>query len=113
MGGLGFWKSSKRVIKSEFYRLICAKSIRSSGHYTNFVVQSFDCATRYLSLCSEPIQDEVLMSAKHAGNFHHRLQAAAHGAQAPVVEKGLRPQNGFVLPKMVEGFLQLSGSSRG
>jgi hypothetical protein len=53
------------------------------------------------------------MRAKHAGDFLRWLQTAAHGTEAPVVEKGLRPDYRFVRPEVSEGLLQLLGPGRG
>jgi len=53
------------------------------------------------------------MRAQHAGDFLHRFQATAQGAEAPIVQKGLGPDYGAVSPEVGEGLLQLPGSRCG
>ncbi len=53
------------------------------------------------------------MSAQHPSDLFHRLQATAHGPEAPIVEKSSRPDHGFVLPEMGQGLLQFPGARRG
>src|ERR1035441_4384855 len=58
--------------------------------------------------CSEPpIQDQRLMGAQHLGYLLHRFESAAHGPEAPIVEKAAGPDHGFVLPEIGEDLLQL------
>ena len=42
MGNLWFWKSSECVIEGHFHGFECAKTVRTSGDHTNFVVETFD-----------------------------------------------------------------------
>src|SRR5437016_12633254 len=55
----------------------------------------------------------MLMGAQHTSHFLHRFQTTAQGAEAPVVQKSLRPKDRFVFPKVGERFLQLPSSARG
>src|ERR1019366_6420639 len=45
--------------------------------------------------------------------FPEALQFAAHGPEAPIVEKGPGPDRGFVPPEMSEGLLQIPGPGGG
>jgi hypothetical protein len=79
------------VIERQFHGFVSAETVGSSGHYSNFVVETFDSAGGNLAFGAKPIQQEFLMGTKHPSHFLHRLQTAAHGAKAPVVEKGSCP----------------------
>src|SRR6202023_4447850 len=52
------------------------------------------------------------MGTYHAGHFLHRFQAAAHGPDTPVVEKGSRPEQGSVVPQMLKRLLQVPSPCR-
>src|SRR5487761_307822 len=92
---------------------IGAETVGTSGHHSNFVVKALDGTGGNLAVSPEPVQQEFLVGAKHTGHFLHRLQAAAHGAFGPVVQKRSGPDDGLVVPEVEEGFLQLPGSGRG
>src|SRR5256884_5073533 len=55
----------------------------------------------------------MLMGAQHTSHFLHRFQTTAQGAEAPVVQKSLRPKDRFVFPEVGERFLQLPSAARG
>ena len=61
VGGFRFWQSSKRVIEGHFHRFIGAKSVRTSGHHTDFVVETLDGAAGNLPFGAEPVQQQFLM----------------------------------------------------
>src|SRR2546421_7266806 len=100
VGRFRFWKFSQRVIESDFHGSKGTKTIGSSSYHSNFVVETLHGARRDLAFGAEPVQNEWLMSPQHPGNFLHRFQTAAQGAEAPGVEKGLGPDQGFICPEM-------------
>ena len=91
VGGLRFRKPSQRVIKGHFHRVVGAESIGSSGYHSNFVVEALDGAGGNFPFGPEPVQQESLVGSEHPGDSPHRLQAAALGSLAPIVEKGFGP----------------------
>ena len=98
------------MIKRDFHRFVSAEAIRSSGYHSDLVVESLDGAGGNLAFSSEPVQQEFLMGAKHAGDFLQGIQTAAHGPITPIVQKGSGPEYGLVMPEVKESFLQLPGS---
>ena len=100
------------MMESDFHRFIGAEAVGSSGHHSDFVVETLNGSRRNLPLGSEPVQQEVFMGPQHPSHFLHRPQAAAHRPPGPVVEKGSGPGGGAVLPEMREDLLQRRGPSR-
>ena len=58
---IGFRKFSWRVIQGNLHGVIGAEAIGSSGHHSDFVVQTFDGSIGNLSLGLEPIEDQLFM----------------------------------------------------
>src|ERR1035437_2562240 len=91
MGGFWFRESCQVVIKGNFHSLEGTKAVRSSGNYSDFVVETLNSAIGDFSFGAKPIQDQRLMGAQHPGHLLHRFQTATHGPEAPIVEKGASP----------------------
>jgi len=101
------------VIEGHFHGFVSTKTVRSSGNHSDFVVETLHGGIGDFSFGAKPIQDQWLMGAEHPGHLFHGFESAAHGAEAPVVEKGAGPDDGFVVPEMGEGLLQVPGPRRG
>src|SRR5438309_10180828 len=101
------------MIKGNFHRFVGAEAIGSSGYHSDLFVESLDGAGGNLAFSSEPVQQELLMGAKHVGDFLHGIQTAAHGPITPIVQKGSGPEYGLVVPEVKESCPQLPGSCRG
>jgi PAS domain-containing protein len=56
VGRFRFRKPAQRVIKGDFHGLVGAKTVRTSGHHTKFVVEALDGAVGYLSFSTKPVQ---------------------------------------------------------
>ena len=93
------------MIQGNLHRVIGAETIGSSGHHSDFVVQTFDGSIGNLSLGLEPIEDQLLMRTEHPRHFLHGIQAAAERASRPDIQEGLGPKERAVAPKILEGFL--------
>src|SRR5260370_1292104 len=109
VGGFWFREASQVVIESNFHSVIGAEAVGSSGDQSDFVVEALNGTIGDFSFGPKPVQDQRLMCAQHPGYLFHRFQTAAHGPEAPVVEKAAGPDYGLVLPKIGEGFLQIPG----
>src|SRR5437588_6587507 len=90
------------MIQGRFHGFVSAKTVGSSGDYSNFVVETLNRTGGDLAFGTKPIENELLVAPEHLGDFLHRFQSAAQGAGAPVIEKRLRPVRGFVFPEMEE-----------
>ncbi len=55
--------------------------------------------------CLEIVHQQLLVVAKGADEFLHRVELAAHRAGAPFAQIPPRPVRAVVLPKGVKGFL--------
>src|ERR1039458_2187140 len=90
VGRFWFREPSQVMIQGNFHGVEGAKAVGSSGNYTDFVVETFHGA-----IGDFPFRP-------HPGHPFDRLQFAAHGPEAPIVEKGPGPDRGFVPPEMNE-----------
>src|ERR1017187_1071819 len=113
VGRFWFREPSQVMIQGNFHGVEGAKAVGSSGYYTDFVVETFHGAIGDFPFRPEPIQDQRFMGPQHPGHPFDRLQFAAHGPEAPIVEKGPGPDRGFVPPEMSEGLLQIPGPGGG
>src|ERR1017187_8662052 len=113
VGRFWFREPSQVMIQGNFHGVEGAKAVGSSGNYTDFVVETFHGAIGDFPFRPEPIQDQRFMGPQHPGHPFDRLQVAAHGPEAPIVEKGPGPDRGFVPPEMSEGLLQIPGPGGG
>src|ERR1035437_1067291 len=113
VGRFWFREPSQVMIQGSFHGVEGAKAVGSSGNYTDFVVETFHGAIGDFPFRPEPIQDQRFMGPQHPGHPFDRLQFAAHGPEAPIVEKGPGPDRGFVPPEMSEGLLQIPGPGGG
>src|SRR6266568_2534849 len=113
VGRFWFRESSQVVIKGDFHSVVGTKAVGSSGNHSDFVIEALDGAVGDLFFGAKPVKDERLMCTQHPGYLFHRFQTAAHGPEAPVVEKAASPEHGLVLPEIGEGFLQIPGSCGG
>jgi hypothetical protein len=52
---LRFGQSSKRMIQRNFDAIVRAKSVRSSGHHSDFVVEAFHSGAGQLPFGAEPV----------------------------------------------------------
>ena len=111
MGRFRFGEFSQRVIQGYFHSIEGAEAVRTSGHHSDFVIQTLDGAAGNLALGLEPVQEQRFVRAQHPGDLLHRLESAAHGQRAPVIQKGSGPDIGFVVPEVLEGFLESPGPS--
>jgi hypothetical protein len=100
VGRFGFGSASKRVVRGNFHRLVDAESIGSPGHHSDLVVEALNRLGENPSFGPEPVQQEFLVGAQHAGHPLQRLQAAAHGSLAPIVEEGFGSDQRSVGPEM-------------
>ena len=91
------------MIEGHFHSFVSAKAVGSSGNYSDFVVEALDGAIGDLTFGTKPIEDQRFMSAQHLGNLFHGFEAAAHGTEAPIVEKRTGPHHRVVGPKVGEG----------
>ena len=80
------------MIEGHFHGIVGAEAVRSSGHHSNFVVETLDGAAGDLPFGPEPIQQQFLVSAQHAGDFLHRLQTAAQGPLSTSSRERPRPR---------------------
>jgi len=101
------------MIESCFHGVVRAKAIGTSGDHSDFVVEAFDRAVGDFTFGLEPIEDEFLVGAEHAGDLAHGLEAAAKGTLAPDIQEGGRPSEGTVAPEVLEGFLEHPRSGGG
>ena len=74
-------------------------SLGSSGHYSDLVVETFHSTRGDLTLRTKPVQNQILVSAQHAGDFSHGFYAAARSAFGRVVEKGSGPEDRLTFQK--------------
>src|ERR1035441_10096695 len=56
-------KPAQGVIKGDFHGIVGAKTVRTSGHHTKFVVEALDGAVGYLAFGTKPVQQQLLMGA--------------------------------------------------
>src|ERR1039458_5661512 len=91
VGRFWFREPSQVMIQGNFHGVEGAKAVGSSGYYTDFVVETFHGAIGDFPFRPEPIQDQRFMGPQHPGHPFDRLQFAAHGPEAPIVEKGPGP----------------------
>jgi dihydrofolate reductase len=56
VGSLRFWKSSQGVIQGHFHGFVSAKSVGTSGHHSNLVVEPLDRAAGYFPFSLEPVE---------------------------------------------------------
>src|SRR5688500_1577829 len=87
VGYFRLWKPPECVIQGYFHGFEGPKAIRSSGHHSNFVVQTLDGAGRNLAFGPEPVQEQFLMASQHLGYLLHRFKATAHSPHTPDVQK--------------------------
>src|ERR1019366_7153681 len=86
VGRFWFREPSQVMIQGNFHGVEGAKAIGSSGNYTDFLVETFHGAIGDFPFRPEPIQDQRFMGPQHPGHPFDRLQFAAHGPEAPIVE---------------------------
>ena len=68
-------------------------------------VETLDDAAVVVLACLEIVHQQLLVVAKGADEFLHRVELAAHRAGAPFAQIPPRPVRAVVLPKGVKGFL--------
>src|SRR5207247_269278 len=105
------WQSAERVIQGYFHSIVGPKAVGPSGHHSNLIIQALDSATGDLALGAEPIEEQFLVGAQHAGDSHHRLDSATQGAPSPIIQEVARPGQRAVAPEVLEDFLQDPGPS--
>jgi hypothetical protein len=89
-----------------------AKSIGFSDTQFRLVVETLHDAAGDGPFGPEPVQDQGSMSAQHACHLLHRLQARAHGALTPPIEKAPGPVPGFVAPEELKVLFEQVGPNR-
>src|SRR5579883_2434535 len=98
------------MIQHDFYRSVGSKAVGSSEIRLQSVVETLHGAERDLTARLEPVEDEGLVRAQHAGDLPHRLDTRAQGLRAPLVHELRRPGRGDVLPEELELLLQKVGA---
>src|ERR1039458_1467088 len=63
VGRFRFRKPTQRVIKGDFHGIVGAKTVRTSGHHTKFVVEALDGTVGDLAFGPKPVQQQLLMGA--------------------------------------------------
>ena len=94
------------MIQSNFHGFKGAKSVRASGHHSDFVVQTLDGPAGDFAFGLEPVEQQGLVRPEHPGHFAHRLNPAAQGPFGPHLEEHPRPRDGFIIPEVLEGILE-------
>ena len=86
-----------------------AKAIGFSDTQFRLVVEALHNAAGHGPFGSEPVQDQGSMGAQHTGHLLHRLEARAHGAFAPAIEKLPGPVPGLVAPEELKVLFEQVG----
>src|ERR1035437_5953353 len=63
VGRFRFRKPTQGVIKGDFHGIVGAKTVRTSGHHTKFVVEALDGTVGDLAFGPKPVQQQLLMGA--------------------------------------------------
>src|SRR6266536_2146717 len=75
------------MIEREFQDAEGAEAVRFSHGYFGFVVEALDHAAGKLLFGLEIVEQQWAVSAQHAGDFLHRLDAGTHGLTAPEIQE--------------------------
>src|SRR3972149_6410936 len=89
-----------------------SESIRSSGHYTGFIVQAFRSAREHFMSGSDPVEDQFLMRRDHVRDFPHGGYSTPLDPMNPSPHKRPRPRDASIIPEMSESLLEEVGPSR-
>jgi hypothetical protein len=100
------------VIQGNFHRFVGTKAVGSSGHHSDFVVETLDGATGDFALGPKPVQEQLLMRAERPGDLAHRLDAAAQSPPGPKVQKVAGVPDRLVGPKVFEEVFEHPGARR-
>jgi len=94
------------MIQGHLQRPVSSKPIRASGYHSDFVVQPLDRAAGQLPFRAEPIHQQFLMAAEHAGHFLHGLKPTALGPAAPALQERGGAAGRSIGPKVLKRLFQ-------
>src|SRR6266566_3142928 len=94
------------MVQGNFHAAIGPKSVRLSRGQFRFVVEALDDSGRNLPARPEPVQEQWPMTAQHARDLLHRLDAGAHDLDTPFVEERPRPIDRAVGPERIKALAQ-------
>lgn len=101
------------MIECEFGDAEGAEAVRFPHSDFCFVVESLDYAAGELLASAEVVEDEFAVGAQGSGDFLHRFDPRAHHLAAPMIQEFGCPCSGFVIPELLEVFLEEMNGLRG
>jgi hypothetical protein len=94
------------MIECNFSSSESSKSIRFSGSEFQAIIETLDNAAGNSLFSPKPIKQKLPVRPKHPSHFLHGLNAGAHHAHAPKIEKFSGPEWGYVLPEELKVLLE-------
>ena len=94
------------MIECNFSSSESSKSIRFSGSEFQPVIETLNDSAGNSLFGPKPIEQKLPMRTKHPSHFLHGLNAGAHHAGAPKIEKFSGPEWGYVLPEELKILLE-------
>ena len=101
------------MIQGHFHRVKGSKAVGSSGHHSDLVVETFHGARGDFPFGPEPIEKKFLVGPESPGDPLHGFEAAAHDLRGPAIQESAGPDEGFVVPDVLKGLLEVPSPGGG